>query len=91
MPANRFDFRPTPDVRSVAELLVHIMEVSVMMTGELTREDTNLQRYPWPKLLSHYAADVQKLSGKRELMSALRRTILDGLKAFHTCPHASLE
>jgi len=31
LPANRFDFRPTPDVRSVTELVIHILEVSLMM------------------------------------------------------------
>jgi len=80
--ANQFDLRPSPDVRSVAELLVHIMEVSLMMTGELTREDTNLQRYPWPKLLAHYASDVQKMRTKRELVAALRRTFRNGQKEF---------
>jgi len=80
--ANQYDLRPSPDVRSVAELIVHIMEVSMMMTGELTREDTNLQRYAWPKMLSHYAGDVQKMRTKRELVAALRRTFRDGQKEF---------
>jgi uncharacterized damage-inducible protein DinB len=79
---NQYDFRPSSDVRSVAELIVHIMEVSLMMTGELTREDTNLQRYPWPKMLAHYASDVQKMRTKRELVAALRRTHRDGSKEF---------
>jgi uncharacterized damage-inducible protein DinB len=82
IPANQFDFRPTPDVRSVAELIVHIMEVSLMMTGELTRDDTNLRRYPWPRLLADYAAGIQKLRTKRELMPALRRTLREGIKEF---------
>jgi len=80
--ANQYDFRPSPDVRSVTELIVHIMEVSMMMTGELTREDTNLQRYAWPKMLSHYAGDVQKMRTKRELVAALRRTFREGQKEF---------
>src|SRR5436309_1648379 len=82
IPANEFDFRPTPDVRSVAELVVHIMEVSLMSIGELTRDDTNLRRMPWPKMLAHYAGDVQKMRTKRELIAALRRTLRDGLKEF---------
>ena len=82
IPANEFEFRPTPDVRSVAELVVHIMEVSLMSIGELTRDDTNLRRMPWPKMLAHYASDVQKMRTKRELVAALRRTLRDGLKEF---------
>jgi uncharacterized damage-inducible protein DinB len=84
LPANRFDFRPTPDVRSVTELVIHILEVSLMMAGELTREDTNLRRYPWPKLLAHYSKPIANASGKRQLLSALRSTLRDGVKQFRT-------
>lgn len=80
--ANEFGFRPAPESRTFAELLVHIMEVPKMMVGELTRDDTNLQRYPWPKMLAHYAGDIQKLRTKRELVPALRRTLRDGVKEF---------
>jgi uncharacterized damage-inducible protein DinB len=82
LPANRFDFRPTPDVRSVTELIVHIMEVSLMMAGELTREDTNLRRYPWPKLLAHYSKPIANVSGKKQLLAALRSTLRDGVGEF---------
>jgi uncharacterized damage-inducible protein DinB len=84
LPANRFDFRPTPDVRSVTELVIHILEVSLMMAGELTREDTNLRRYPWPKLLAHYSKPIAKVSGKRQLLTVLRSTLRDGVKQFRT-------
>jgi uncharacterized damage-inducible protein DinB len=82
LPAARFDFRPTPDVRTVTELVLHILEVSLMMTGELTREDTNLRRYPWPKLLAHYSGPIEGLSGKKGLLAALRTTLRDGIKEF---------
>ena len=82
IPANRFDFRPTPEVRSVAELAAHIMEVSLMMAGELTRDDTNLRRAPFPKLVAMYAADVQKLRTKRDLIAAMKRTLREGVKEF---------
>ena len=48
IPVKAFDFRPTSAVRSVTELVVHILEVAMMMTGELTRTDTNFHRLPWP-------------------------------------------
>lgn len=82
LPADRFDFRPRPDVRSVTQLIVHILEVSLMMAGELTREDTNLRRYPWPKLLAHYSKPIENASGKRQLLTALRSTLRDGVKQF---------
>src|SRR5581483_5827022 len=52
IPPKQFDFRPAAESRSVSELTRHIMEVSLMMVGELTREDTNLTRAPWPKPLA---------------------------------------
>ena len=49
IPAKHFDFRPVEGVRSIRELSIHILEVALMMTGELTRDDTNFRRAPWPK------------------------------------------
>lgn len=82
IPANRFDFRPAEGARSAGELAVHVMEVGMMMVGELTRDDTNLHRAPWPKLLEMYAKPVSSLKTKREIVSALRRTLRDGMKRF---------
>lgn len=82
IPSDKFDFRPAPGVRTVSELVLHIMEVSLMMTGELTREDTNLQRDPWPKLLARYSGPIRDISGKRQLLAALRNTLRDGVKSF---------
>ena len=64
IPDDRFDFRPTPEVRSVAELTQHILEVALMMTGELTRPDTDFRRAPWPELLDLYAAHVKKATDR---------------------------
>ncbi len=82
IPPKRFDFKPADASRSVSELARHIMEVSLMMVGELTREDTNLRRAPWPKLLAMYSKPIDGLKSKRELVSALRSTVRDGVKAF---------
>lgn len=84
IPADRFDFRPTQEVRSVAELVRHILEVSLMMVGELTREDTDFRRLPWPRLLATYAGDVQQLEAKEELVAALRETLAQGRARFRT-------
>jgi uncharacterized damage-inducible protein DinB len=82
IPADRFDFRPTPEVRSVAEMVRHILEVSLMMVGELTREDTDFRRLPWPRLLATYAGDVQQLETKEDLLPALRETLAQGRDRF---------
>ena len=60
IPARHFDFRPSPEARSVRELTVHILEVAMMMTGELTRPHTNFRRMRWQKLLWHYAEPAYK-------------------------------
>jgi uncharacterized damage-inducible protein DinB len=82
IPADKFDFRPTPENRSVSELVLHIMDVAMMMAGELPRQDTNLQRAPWPELLAMYNKPVRDLRSKNDLIAALESTLRDGVKAF---------
>jgi uncharacterized damage-inducible protein DinB len=81
-PPDKFGFRPAPQSRTVAELALHIMEVSLMMVGELTREDTNFNRAPWLKLLAMYDAPIRGLKSKREIAAALKSTLRDGVKTF---------
>ena len=82
IPPKQFGFRPTDENRSVSELAVHIMEVSMMMAGELTRADGSFRRKSYDKLIDEYAHSIQSLTSKRELTSALRTTLRDGVKAF---------
>lgn len=77
IPEDQFDFRPTAEVRSVKEQVVHILEVAMMMTGELTRPDTNLKRAPWPELLKMYAAEAYRAESKAELVSVLKSQFKD--------------
>jgi uncharacterized damage-inducible protein DinB len=72
IPASRYDFRPTPQSRTVAELLRHILDVAMMMTGELTRKDTDFRRAPWPELLALYNAPVRKAKTKLQILRLLR-------------------
>lgn len=80
--ATQFDFRPAPDVRSVRELLQHILEVACMMTGELTRPDTDFHRAPWNELLEMYAAHVYDAQTKKELLALLTSQIDDAETRF---------
>ncbi|MGH7541315.1 MAG: DinB family protein [Gemmatimonadota bacterium] len=82
LPADRFDHRPAPGTRSVAELAVHIMEVSALMVGELCREDGDFRRAPFPELIEAYAGDLQGLSEKDDLLRALERTLEEGVSRF---------
>jgi uncharacterized damage-inducible protein DinB len=82
IPAAKFDFRPVPEVRSVRELVQHILEVAMMMTGELSREDTDFHRAPWPKLLRMHAAVVSRTKTKAELVRLLRSQHKEAEKRF---------
>jgi len=82
MPANQFTFRPTKEVRSAQELAIHILEVAMMMTGELTRADTNFRRAPWPKLLDMYAAPAYQLKTKPKIISFMKSQLKEGIRKF---------
>jgi uncharacterized damage-inducible protein DinB len=85
IPAKHWDFRPTPEVRSVRALVVHVLEIAMMMTGELTREDTDFQRAPFPRLLVMYAQAAYKAKKRSELMRLLSTQLKDGQKKFRAC------
>jgi uncharacterized damage-inducible protein DinB len=82
IPADQFDFRPTPETKSVRELVQHILEVSMLMTGELTRADTDLKRLPWPELLARYAQDAYAAQSKEDLLALLRSQLGDAETRF---------
>jgi uncharacterized damage-inducible protein DinB len=82
IPAEHFDFRPTPEVRSVREQVVHILEVAMMMVGELTRDDTDFRRAPWPKLLAMYAKPAYNATTREQLLALLASQQADGERAF---------
>jgi uncharacterized damage-inducible protein DinB len=88
--AGRFDFRPAPESRSVTELVQHILEVAMMMTGELTRPDTNLHRAPWPKLLRLYAKPAWRANTKAALLRLLTAQIREGARKFRRAGELSL-
>ena len=82
IPAAKFDFKPVPEVRSVRELVVHVLEVAMMMVGELTRPDTDFHRAPWPKLLGLYAKPAYAAKTRAELFRLSRSQLQDGERRF---------
>jgi len=82
IPAGYWDYRPMPEVRSVREVVVHVLEIAMMMSGELTREDTNFRRAPWPKLLQTYARPAYEAETRAELLRLLASQLRDGQKKF---------
>jgi uncharacterized damage-inducible protein DinB len=82
IPVRHFEFRPTPETRSVRELVQHILEVAMMMTGELTRPDTDFHRAPWPRLLALYAKPAHRATTKPALLALLRSQLREGQRRF---------
>lgn len=82
IPAAHWDYRPTPEVKSVRELVVHVLEVAMMMTGELTRKDTDFRRAPWPKLLRMHAGAAYRATTRGELLRLLKSQLREGQKKF---------
>lgn len=75
VPADRFSFRPTPETRSVAELLHHIIETQKMIVGETCRADANIMRQSFADHIKEYAADVKSITNKDGLLEALRSSM----------------
>lgn len=82
IPADRYDFRPTPQTRSVTELLQHILEVSMMMTEELPRPDADLKRYAWPEMMRRYGAEAHRSDTKDALIGLLSSQMEDAERRF---------
>ena len=82
IPDENWDFRPTPEVRSVREMVVHILEVAMFMTGELTRPDTNFQRSPFEELIAAYAQQAYDATTRQELLELMRSQLNEGKAAF---------
>jgi len=82
IPSRHFEYRPRPEVRSVHEQVVHVLEVAMMMVGELARPDTDFHRAPWPKLLALYAGAAYRARTRAELLKLLQSQLRDGEKRF---------
>jgi uncharacterized damage-inducible protein DinB len=84
IPADEFDFRATPDVKSVHELVQHVLEGSMMMVGELTRDEPDFRRMPFEALMAEHSAAVREAQGKQEMLDLLASQIEDGITRFRT-------
>lgn len=90
LPPHRLDFRPTPETRTVRELVQHILEVAMLMVGELARPDTNLLRAPWPKLLRMYAMPAYRAKTKPQLLRLLESQLREGERRFRAAGEVAL-
>jgi uncharacterized damage-inducible protein DinB len=72
IPADKFDFQPAPESRSVRSLLQHLIESQKFLVGEACRPDTNLMRGSFADNLKTYAPGVRDVNDKEELVNLLR-------------------
>jgi uncharacterized damage-inducible protein DinB len=72
VPEGQFSFRATPETRSVAELLQHIVEAQKMLVGEACRAETNLMRQSFADHIKEYAPEVAAVTDKNGLLELLR-------------------
>jgi uncharacterized damage-inducible protein DinB len=75
IPADQFSFKATPETRSVAELLQHIVQAQKFLVGETCRAGTNLRRQPFADHTREYAPGVDSISDKNGLMELLRSSM----------------
>ena len=75
IPADQFSFQATPEMRSVAKLLQHIIETQKFLIGEVCRPDTNLLRQPVADQIKHYAPGVSEVTDKDGVLKLLRASM----------------
>lgn len=75
IPADQFSFKATPETRSVAQLLHHIIESQKMLVGEACRPDTNVLRQSFADQIKQYAPGVNEVNDKDGLLNLLRMSM----------------
>ncbi len=75
IPEDQFNFKATPETRSIAELLQHIIQSQCFLVGETCRDNSNLMRQSFPDHLKEYAGGVTEISDKEGLLDRLRTTM----------------
>jgi uncharacterized damage-inducible protein DinB len=75
IPADKFSFQATPDTRSIAQLLQHLIEAQKFLVGEACRPDTNLLRQSFADQIKHYAPGVSAVTEKEGLLNLLRMSM----------------
>jgi len=81
IPAEQFGFQATPESRSVAGIIRHIVEAQKFLTGELCQPDTDFKRVPIRQLVERHAAEAHSGGDKEELIGSLRSTMESAEKA----------
>ena len=91
LPESALDFKPNDATRTTREIVQHIIESSLLMSGELSRADGDFQRKPYPNLLKEHApGGVTRYRTKAALVAALKRTHADGASRFRAAGEVAI-
>ena len=75
IPEDQMSFRATPETRSIAEILHHIVEVQNILVGETCREDSNIRRQSFADHTKEYASGVRDVADKQGIIDLLRSSM----------------
>jgi len=75
IPSDQFSFRATPETRSVAELLQHIIETQAVLIGEACRPQPNLMRQSFADHIKENAPEVAATTDKDGLLALMRSSM----------------
>ena len=85
VPNNQFSFRATPETRSIAEVLQHIVQAQKLLVGEASRADTNLRRQSFAEHIQEYAPEVAAVKDKNGLLECLRSSMETSEASIRSC------
>lgn len=77
IPTDKFSFRAAEGMRTVAELLQHLIESQKFLVGEACRSDTNLLRKSFAENIKDYAPDVRSVDDKDGILQLLATAMDD--------------
>ena len=80
IPARRMTYRPSPDTRSVTELIQHIIESALMWSGELTDPHGDFTRQDFLAFIKEYAGHVGRHRTKASLLRLLKKSHAAGTR-----------
>jgi uncharacterized damage-inducible protein DinB len=78
LPESALDVTPDKLMRTARDLVLHIIESGLLMSGELSRPDGDFLRKPYPDLMKEHRRGAPKARTKAELLAGLKRTHAEG-------------
>lgn len=84
IPEDKFTFKPTPETRTVAELVQHVIGAQKFFVGECCRPDTNLARRSFSEHTKAYGEGSDGVEDKAKLVELLRSSMEEAEKTIRS-------